>query len=98
MSEASPNKTDQWTIKTRVRPEKAGSATVTVSLTNGALGALPEFNVVVDWAAGTEICDAEAHGALLVAQSLHFLSQDLIRHSLDLKQSGAPSPGSRLAP
>jgi hypothetical protein len=59
----------EWLVTGELIGRKAGTGTVAVRLTNGRMGVLPPFNIVVDWKPGMEPVDVVAFALGLVADA-----------------------------
>lgn len=85
MSDREPQ--DQWSIHTRLKPGAPGQGVVTFNLMNGRHGALPPFDVQVDWKEGMEPQDVEVFALALVGNSLRHLGEDILQKGVDLMRS-----------
>ncbi len=68
----------EWLVRAELIDQTPGFGTVEITLTNGIMGRLPPFNMVVDWKPGMEPNDVEIFAIGLVADSAKALSEALI--------------------
>ena len=69
----------EWTVTSQITETRPGTAVVTIHLVNGRMGALPPFDMAVDWKPGMEAVDVEMYALGLVADA----AQGLVRAAVE---------------
>lgn len=68
----------EWLVRAKMVDQTPGSGIVEIALTNGIMGRLPPFNMVVDWKPGMEVADVEMHAIAIAADAAQALAAALI--------------------